>query len=358
MISFPTGWMVILAASLIAAVTTVLLIRNRLRSADLSDLMDQPNERSLHDTPIPRIGGLLLFMGAATGFGLTALWQSMTGSGAPASLAPWPIAVLCLGAAGLVLLGWRDDRTPLPVMPRLAFHLLCAAAMAATAMQAGGIDGFAQDWYLGLAALAILTVGIAWFANLYNFMDGANGLAGLTALIGFATYVWMAPPGSPVGLLSAAIAGAVVGFLWFNWDPARLFMGDAGSIPLGFLAAGVGITGAAAGYWPWLAPVGIFLPFVFDATSTLALRAMRGENLSSPHRDHAYQQAVLAGWTHQQVSTVYGLLMGVCSLTSATFGYHNGSVSVALWAVIILIHASLGIAVRRQHKGRHRPPTD
>ncbi len=341
----PGQWLTMAGAALIAALLTAGLIRRRLRSADLSGLMDLPNQRSLHEKPTPRIGGLLMFVGASTGFAMMTGCQFPPAH--PLGESAGPLAVSCLAALCLVLLGYRDDRHPLPVLPRLLIHLLCAIAIAAATIPHGLTSGLAGLGVTGVLMLLAAMLATAWFTNLYNFMDGANGLAGLMTLSGFGTYALIAPPGSLVGLLSAALAGAALGFLCFNWDPAKLFMGDAGSIPLGFLAAGIGLTGAAAGYWPWLAPVGIFLPFVFDATTTLAIRAWRGENLSRAHRQHAYQQAILAGWSHRRTATVYGLLMAACSLTSATFGYHNGSVSFALWAVIILIHASLGIAVRR-----------
>lgn len=338
---------------LMAATGTWLHTRATLKNVDLSGLMDQPNDRSLHQAPVPRIGGYLMMVSAGVGFVVAATALFSTGSWSmTTTMGAMPIAVLGLGAACLTMLGRRDDQQPMAVLPRLAVHLLCASLINVAVVYAGSSVPNPATLPMpsnGLALLAVILLGtltVTWFTNLYNFMDGANGLAGLMALIGFATYAVMAPMGSLPNLLAAAVAGAALGFLFFNWDPARIFMGDAGSIPLGYLAAGLGFVGAGAGYWPWFTPIGVFFPFVFDATTTLALRAWRGEQLSSAHRQHAYQRAVVAGLGHRRTVLVYGLLMAMCSVVSATSAYLKGSVSVALWTVILLLHIGLAITTR------------
>jgi UDP-N-acetylmuramyl pentapeptide phosphotransferase/UDP-N-acetylglucosamine-1-phosphate transferase len=155
-------------------------------------------------------------------------------------------------------------------------------------------------------------LAIGWMTNLYNFMDGADGLAAGMAVVGFGTYALGAWTAGDTGfvLVNLSVAGAAAAFLVVNFPPARMFMGDAGSIPLGFLAAVLGLTGWELGLWPlWFPPV-VFAPFVLDASVTLVRRALRGEKLWQAHRSHYYQRQVLLGWSHRQLAMFeYGLMM-------------------------------------------------
>lgn len=340
------------------------LIRTALKQQRFAQVLDEPNERSLHQVPVPRIGGYLMMQSMAIAL-LPALgWLSFSGQCQSLSLCLWPglsgdqavlaSLALLLGAGLLTWIGRIDDRATLSVKPRLLAHLACAAlvafavlpsAMSALTGAFGALTG-APESVITIFGFAIMTLSVAWLTNLYNFMDGSNGLAGLMTLIGFATYALMAPAGTALELISAACAGAAAGFLFFNWDPARIFMGDAGSIPLGFLAAAIGLTGAQAGYWHWFLPFGIFLPFIFDATTTLMLRASRGERITAAHRSHAYQILVMSGLGHHRTALIFGLLMVICSLTSATSSYLSNPVKWAVWAVIILIHVGVVIVAR------------
>jgi UDP-N-acetylmuramyl pentapeptide phosphotransferase/UDP-N-acetylglucosamine-1-phosphate transferase len=169
-----------------------------------------------------------------------------------------------------------------------------------------------------LLPLLLFTV---WMTNLYNFMDGSDGLAGGMALFGFGCYgmaAWLTG-NEGFALLNFSIAGAALGFLAFNFHPAKVFMGDAGSIPLGFLAATLGIHGWQAGFWPLWFPLMVFSPFIVDATFTLFQRMMRGEKLSQAHRSHYYQRLVQMGWGHRNTALVeYALmaLMGASALSA------------------------------------------
>ncbi|HEX5674839.1 MAG TPA: hypothetical protein VFX83_05655, partial [Azonexus sp.] len=155
------------------------------------------------------------------------------------------------------------------------------------------------------------TIIVVWVTNLYNFMDGADGLAGGMAAIGFGALALAAWQGDAPALATfcAAIAAAALAFLCFNFPPARLFMGDTGSIPLGFLAATLGIAGIWHNTWPWLFPLLVFSPFIIDASVTLVRRALSGEKVWRAHRSHYYQRAVLLGATHRQLAVAAYLLM-------------------------------------------------
>jgi len=251
--------------------------------------MDHPNERSLHATPTPRIGGL----GVMAGVLVASLWM------ADSALLP-----VMLGAFALAALSLLDDMRGLPVHVRFLAHFVAATAC----LLALGING----WSLLGGTLAVV-----WMTNLYNFMDGADGLAGGMATIGFAALALAAWGGDAPGLavFCAAIAAAALAFLYFNFPPARVFMGDAGSIPLGFLAAVLGAVGVVEGIWSWGFPLVVFSPFIVDASVTLARRALRGEKVWQAHRSHYYQRVVLLGASHRQLAVAaYGLMLAMSAL--------------------------------------------
>jgi UDP-N-acetylmuramyl pentapeptide phosphotransferase/UDP-N-acetylglucosamine-1-phosphate transferase len=247
--------------------------------------LDQPNERSLHERPVPRTGGIALLAGAAVSlaFGATQLWL--------------PLAL----AAGLALLSFIDDLRGLPTVLRLAAHLAAAALIV---------------WYLmspmQALALALLVLAVAWITNLYNFMDGSDGLAGGMALIGFGAYAAAAALAghAPLAALSVALAAAAGAFLLLNFPPARIFLGDVGSVPLGFLAAALGLVGWRDDLWPLWFPLVVFALFIGDATLTLLRRLARGERVWHAHREHYYQRLVRLGAGHRGAAlTSYGLML-------------------------------------------------
>ncbi|HRK77062.1 MAG: UDP-phosphate N-acetylglucosaminyl 1-phosphate transferase [Hydrogenophilales bacterium 17-64-11] len=255
--------------------------------------MDYPNERSLHETPTPRIGGL----GIMAGVGVAAVW--LAGAGLLQAALPAVLAAFALAALSLL-----DDARGLPVALRFLAHFVAAVMCLLS---------------LGLTGWSLLagTLAVAWMTNLYNFMDGSDGLAGGMAAIGFGALALAAWQGDAPGLalFCAAIAAAALAFLRFNFPPARLFMGDTGSIPLGFLAATLGIVGATGGVWPWLFPLLVFSPFIVDASVTIIRRALRGEKVWRAHRSHYYQRVVLLGATHRQLAlAAYALMLAAAAL--------------------------------------------
>jgi UDP-N-acetylmuramyl pentapeptide phosphotransferase/UDP-N-acetylglucosamine-1-phosphate transferase len=158
---------------------------------------------------------------------------------------------------------------------------------------------------------ALLVVATVWSINAYNFMDGSDGMAGGMAVIGFGCYAlqaWLAGH-APLAVMSAAVAGAALGFLFFNFAPARLFMGDAGSAPLGFVAAVLGLMGWTANVWSGWFPVLVFSAFLVDASATLLHRLARRERIWLAHKEHLYQRMVTSGLGHTRTALVaYGVM--------------------------------------------------
>lgn len=250
--------------------------------------MDLPNQRSSHGRPVPRAGGLAIWAG-------------------------WGAALLAAGASGnwilpgfvLAAISYADDRRGLPVAWRLTVHLIAAAAFVLTSLPL-------THWTLQTA----LVLAIIWMLNLFNFMDGSDGLAASVAFLGFASYAIVALGAEDRNFftVTASLAAACLAFLWLNWSPARVFMGDTGSVPLGFLAAALGVEGWSRGLWASWFPVLVFLPFIADATLTIGKRAARGARVWEAHREHAYQSLLLLGWRHGRVATCYAAFMlGCCA---------------------------------------------
>ncbi len=286
-----------LIAFLVAASAVAWLTRGR--AARLA--LDEPNARSLHTAPIPRTGGLGLLLGIA------AAWVVV----APKLSWAWWLALALIIAVSLV-----DDLRGLHAAVRFCVHLL-AATLAAFAL----LPGNAAWWLIGLIIL-----GTGWMGNLYNFMDGSDGLAGGMAVIGFGTYAaaaWCAGS-AQFALLNLAIALAAGGFLLHNFHPARIFMGDAGAVTLGFMAAVFGLAGWLQHDWTWWFPLLVFSPFIVDASVTLARRLLSGARVWEAHRDHYYQRLVLLGLGHRGTALAEYALMAGCA-------------AIALWAMTLTV---------------------
>ena len=289
-------------------------------------VVDVPNDRSLHTVPTPRTGGLGLMAAAAVG------WLLFAGNALP---------VVAGLAALLALVFLIDDVRSLPVLPRFAAQFAAAIAFVAT-----------SGPYPGLLLIP-LVLGIVWSANLYNFMDGSNGFAGGMTLFGFAIYSAAAYLEGAPGLSLAAgiLAAAAAGFLVWNFDPARIFLGDAGAIPLGFLAATIANTGWRQGVWPFWVPLLVFSPFAIDATVTLAQRAFRREKLSEAHRSHYYQRLVQSGWGHRRLSLAAYVLMAAAGGSALALRH---APAAAVWALLLAwtgIYAAIAVTIDRRWAG-------
>ncbi len=267
-------------------------------------ILDRPNARSSHVVPTPRGGGLGALPPVLLGWVLLAFLLD-----GPA----WRWVVVA-GAILLAAVSWRDDRGHVPVRVRLLAQL--AAVVPAALLLPGPVT---QGWLPGWLDLAFAAVAWVWFANLYNFMDGIDGITGVETVAlggGLAAVALVAGPADEAGFGLVLAAGAA-GFLAWNWHPARVFLGDVGSVPFGYLAGGLLLALAAAGHWA----AALILPLYYlaDATLTLLRRLARGEAVWRAHREHFYQRAVQGGLSHAAVATrvaVADLALVGCALWS------------------------------------------
>lgn len=283
--------------------------------------IDNPNERSSHSVPTPRTGGKAILLGGAAGVVATAAYDR-------------GLVVVFACAALLAILGMLDDARNLGWLPKLAAQLVAA----------GGVLAMPEMRPLGLGVL-IAAIFIVGYTNAFNFMDGVNGIAALQAMISGATMgllLWRA--GDTAGaLVCFAIAGGAAGFFPWNAFTGSIFMGDVGSLPLGFLFAAFVLRGAKTGIPAWVMALPL-LPFLLDTGLTLLRRIARREQIVRAHRSHFYQQLTDLGWSHLAVTLLWG---GFAALGAAVALWKPAPFAIALAVVVqVLSFAVIGLRHR------------
>lgn len=312
--------------------TLISLLRHR-------EVLDHPNERSLHAAPTPLGGGIALIAA------ILLAWTALSGNGT--SIAER--LVIPLATCFLAVVSWLDDLHGLAPAWRLLAQVPAVIVGLALLPASGGVF---QGWFpfgLDRAMAGLLWL---WFVNLYNFMDGIDGLAGSeTASIGFGLILFA---GFGVGFdadeaaRAACIGCAAVGFLVWNWSPARIFLGDVGSVPLGYLLGFLLLDLAARGWWK----IALILPLYFlaDATITLLRRLLRGERIWRAHREHFYQQAVQRGLTHSGV--VKRVIAANAGLIACGWAAENGYGFAAIAAAAGIVGVLLAALARGATRAR------
>lgn len=316
-----------LVSPVVSGLVTLALIAWMLGARDRLPL-DVPNKRSLHSRPVPRSGGVAMMAGIFAGF---ALMQT-------------PLAVV-VPAAVLVAFSHLDDARGLPVPLRLGVQLVAASGFAYAALP-----------QLGLPLVAVSVVAVLWMSNLYNFMDGSDGLAGGMTLIGFAFLAAGAWVSGDAALTAecAIVAAAAAAFLLFNFPPARLFMGDAGAVPIGFFVAAISLVGGRDGDWPLWFPVVVFAPFIADATLTLLKRTAARERIWQAHNKHYYQRLVRLGWSHRRTALAEWALMLACGSTALWALRQPLYLQLTAVAGVVAIHAALALWVESVWRRREQ----
>jgi UDP-N-acetylmuramyl pentapeptide phosphotransferase/UDP-N-acetylglucosamine-1-phosphate transferase len=308
----------VLTSVVVSAAACALLLWLMLRFAARRLPLDHPNDRSLHARPVPRVGGVAILAALALV--------------AAASLVPFDLALALAFTLGAV--SFVDDLHRLPTGIRFAAHIAAAAALC---------------WYIlspmQPLELALIVLGVAWITNLYNFMDGSDGLAGGMAIAGFGAYTIAATLAGDqdTARTAAAIAGASAAFLGFNFPPARVFLGDVGSIPLGFLAASLGVIGWRNDAWPLWFPLLVFAPFIGDATLTLLRRLLRREKVWQAHREHYYQRMVRMGLGHRRTALVAYVLMLACGVAALYGRSEAPAVQAAVFGAVTALLACVAV---------------
>ena len=281
------GWTIV---SLLTAIVSFLSCSRATAIAKKSGMIAQPGERQSHEVPTPTGGGLgIMFSIVVTSLGLQLImpvpgfwWQNMLP-----------------GILLLVIVGWRDDRHPVSATVRLLVQL----AVSLWLLGFGWLQFSVSD----LAWFASVVVAMVWLMNLYNFMDGSNGMAGFQGVFaGLLMAVLFQINGHvAMALLALSVAAACAGFLPLNFPGARVFMGDVASVPLGFIFASFAVYGMQTGSIGVPLSILIMSVFIIDATLTLFTRVMSGEQWYTAHTQHVYQRLIIRGWSHRKVLIAY-----------------------------------------------------
>ncbi len=313
-------------------------------------ILDHPNDRSLHATPTPRTGGLAIMAGLLAG----ATGLAFAIGGVPAWMA-WALG----GALVVAAISFCDDRWTLSPFARLVLQLSATSAAVlwgGIVLSSAAIPG-AGGVAFGRLAAPITVLLIVWMANLYNFMDGMDGLAGGMAVAGFGLLGVAARASDPIfGAFGLIAAASAAGFLAFNLPPGRIFMGDVGSVPLGFLAGVLAVRGAQRGLFDIWIPILVFSPFIVDATIVLTRRVFRGRPVWRPHREHGYQRLVLAGWTQRRTLASEYILMAAAGASALLYARSSDGLRLLLLAAWLAIYALLYHAVALVERRRRQVP--
>lgn len=302
-----------------------------------NSIVDIPNQRSSHTNITPRGGGLAFVIIFLLGL-LVVYYLGMIET---------RVLLAIAGGGSLVsILGWMDDKTALSPGLRGFFYLLAAVwavfCLGGFPAISFGITVLQMSWIGSIVAV----IGTVWMINLYNFMDGVDGIAGTeavtTALIGG---FWLMNTSPGISMVCFLLAASVMGFLIWNWPPAKIFMGDVGSTFLGFVFAVLAMWSEASGALPliiWIMLLGVF---VIDATVTLIMRLCRGEKLYEAHQTHVYQLAVQAGYSHKQVTCavlLINVVLGLIAVLTLNLRAYLLAIGISTAAGLIVLHYVLG----------------
>ncbi len=294
-------------------------------------LFDIPNERSSHNEPIPHGAGLVIVIICLVMYVPISLLITGTFS--------WGYFT---GAILIALVSFLDDLRSIPFLWRLVVHCIAAVLLIADTETWHGIT-MLGNLDLGNFGYILTFLWIVWMVNSYNFMDGIDGLAGLQAVIaGIGWLILGLILGMPViYLFSGIIAAASLGFLFHNWNPAHIFMGDVGSAFLGFTFAALPLMARTSAIKsPDLLPIAAVLFlwfFLFDSMVTIVRRAIRGEKIWIAHREHLFQRLVSSGFTHRSVTVLYGILASILSISVLLSVQFRDDIGLAMFPVVFVL---------------------
>lgn len=277
--------------SLVVAVVLSALLTPLVRwYARRRGLIDQPGPRRSHAIPVARGGGVAVVIAIV---GACMLVVGSSGWAIPFSI----------GVVAIAMLGWIDDHRALPVRVRLAWQLVVVVA---TMSWIGPVESVligGREFHSPVAWTLLACIAMTWLINLFNFMDGSDGLACVQTISSGLLFAaaFAASGNSELACLALVTASASFGFLLWNRPPASIFLGDSGSLSLGFIVAFLALAGTLTSAVSIALAFIIVAPFVVDATATLVRRVVSGQRWYTPHREHAYQSLIRRGWTHARV---------------------------------------------------------
>lgn len=313
------------------------------------ELIDSPNHRSSHVIPTPSGGGIgTVVAGTLVGVYFLAVKS-------PSLYLAVVLGISCVLAA----IGLHDDRKPMPARWRLGIQVVLAASLLVVLGGLPEMQRFVNAWFSRTLIYAFLLLVIVWWINLYNFMDGIDGLAGMQTvymlLTGAALLLWPRPDllMDPVILWMLCIAGATVGFLILNWAPAKIFMGDIGSVYLAFMLLSFGLLTIRNEFIPVVTGLAMWAilgaTFATDATITLITRMLTIKRWHEAHRSHVYQRLTRRLGGHRPVTLLYLAvnMLWLLPLAVACVRYPQLAVAWAVAAYLPLIVLAIALGAGR-----------
>ena len=302
---------------------------------------DSPNSRSLHQLATPHGGGISIIVVLL----VFEIFFHIQGEGC------FPGWYAAIGFFSIATVSFLDDHFSLSSKVRFLVHLFAAGLLfyGDLRWESLPLPGLASNPIdFGWLALPATLLFVVWFTNLFNFMDGMDGFSGGMTAFGFGGCSWMAFLGEDpyLGTLCAIAAASAAGFLVWNFPPASIFLGDVAAAPLGFLVSVVTFRGIASGAFDLWVPLILFAPFWVDATSTLIRRAANRERFWEPHRSHAYQRLVQAGWGHRRTTLAEYGLMASMVIAARVYVDLNPEGRFILLASLAVLYGAFGILVR------------
>ncbi len=332
---------IIVGAFCVSFILTLILIKPY---SPLS-IIDHPNERSLHSMPTPRTGGVAILMSILIS-GAFAYKDNIAGH--------FPQEIVVAGFF-IAIISYLDDRYIVKPQYRLAVHILSAvlivrAGLAPDSLVLPGVELAWPSW----VAVIFVVVLIVWMINLYNFMDGMDGLAGGMAVFGFGTFAVLGviEGHAQFAIINLLVVVSTLGFLLFNFPPARIFLGDVGSTLFGLLSVSMALLASKEGIVQlWVAGL-IFSPFLVDSTVTLIRRALQREKIWQPHKSHYYQRMVQMGWSHRRTVIWEYVLMAGCGISSITITNTKEWVQMSVLAGWCIVYTVLIVSIGSMEKKR------
>ena len=329
-------WQVLGTFAVFAFVTAILSYiscKAAIEVTKRAGMIAQPGNRQSHQIATPTGGGLGLMFSIVLMSVILHFLQPLPDF--------WWFKMLP-GILVLALIGWRDDRNPVSSLLRLVIQFLVSFWLL-------GFDFF-QYSVLDTVLFAAALLALMWAMNIYNFMDGSNGMASFQGVFSglVMSTLFYAGDQSAMAILSLIIAAACGGFLPLNFPHARVFMGDVASVPLGFIFASLAVYGLYQGVFSWPVAILIMSVFIVDATLTLLKRAFLREQWYTAHAQHIYQRLITHGWPHSRVLMVYqsiNIVLVTPAIALAEIYPHDAVVIVGL--ILLLLGSCWQIANRR-----------
>ncbi|MBU8871799.1 MAG: glycosyltransferase family 4 protein [Gemmatimonadales bacterium] len=317
-------------------------------------VLDIPNERSSHETPIPRGGGIVIV--ATWCFGMVMTWAIRFPLPELGILGPNGFVVsMTIGMVALACLGFIDDRRDLKPLLKLVVQI----AVAAQALWLSGLEltdfclPYLPDFHLGPWSHLVGMIWLVGLTNIFNFMDGINGLAFTQLIFGGTTFclIGILNGDYELAISGALVAGSAVGILKYNFPKALVFMGDVGSLPLGFLLAFMGLRvafGPSSENMTFLQPVLVLWPFLYDGGFTLLNRLYHGRNPFRSHRSHLYQRLVISGESHMTITLRYGTAMFGCAVAGLFLPWLGEGARGAIMVVVLVASVVFTVIIVRR----------